>query len=66
MEEYRLSVQNKGGSSGMQDQAKEKGNSFFEGLYGGERLQFGGDIVAEEGGRILNYGKSRKRGRKLI
>lgn len=27
-----------GGSSGMWDQPKEKGNSFLEGLKGGERL----------------------------
>lgn len=43
----------------MWDQYKAKESMFLGGLYGGDRLSFGGVIVTQEGRRILNCGKSR-------
>lgn len=37
----------------------------FGGLYGGDRLQFGGGKVTQEGRGILNYGKSRNLGKRI-
>lgn len=44
----------------MWDQYKAKWNMFLGGLYGGDRLSFGGGVVTQEGRGILNCGKSRK------